>query len=110
LVGLKDLQEKLKLLLPLLDRIIYEKQEASSAAITAQESIQQLMLLSKSKHMFSTDSDRVSTFLKTFADEDKETRSEILYFITFSIKYIDSSQVTHAILHCYYHFLSVDAS
>lgn len=86
-------KDKLKALQPLLDRIIYERRESSNAAFAAQMSIRQLMLLNKSKQIFASDSDKVCSFLDALEVEEDDGSTDILYFIVFAAKYIDSTEV-----------------
>lgn len=93
-----NLREKLKNLIPLIDRLNYECIEVKRATKSSIHSIIHLLYLNKSMKMYSEDGDRVKEMLKVIGDlYDKESGIRVLEFLKFSIKYLENCEVSQSI-------------
>lgn len=90
------LKDKFKLLVPLFDRLHYEAREVNKSAAASEQTTRHLLYLNKSKRLFAEESERAGEFFKRISreyEEDKSSGSDIVYFLNFCIKYIESIDV-----------------
>lgn len=87
-----DLRDKLKKLIPLLDRLNYEFSQLEKATTASEHSIRHLLYLNKSMRVYAEDGEKVQRILKSFNDLYKHEGER--EFMEFVVKYIDKCSVT----------------
>ena len=86
------LSDKLRQLVPLIDRLNYEFGEVKKASAASSNSIRHLLFLNKSMRVHAQDGEKVSGLLENVAADATENE-EIITFLNFAIRYIKRCEV-----------------
>lgn len=94
-----DLRDNLKKLIPLFDRLSYERREASIAASNGLHAVKNLLYLSKAREMHAEDFEGVEKFLSGFGDTERGNCAyrELMILVEFCVKYISDTEVTEGV-------------
>lgn len=86
--GLSVLKDTLKQLVPLFDRLDYERREVIKAAEASDQSIRTLLYMNKSERLYSEDQNRTSEYLKAIHLTGES--GDITGTLNFCVKYLES--------------------